>query len=180
MESNTGNGGNGTMPAATIGAGVTQDGNTPERMQSAPAHFLSRDAILSAKDITYEDVVVPEWNNGSVRVKALTAGQRDALEQSCMVTEGKRQVFKAFDFRAKLVVRTACDENLRLLFAEEDIPALTAKAAGPVNRLADVAMRLSKITEADVDEIVKSSGSGPSAVSSSGSPSSGSAVSRGS
>lgn len=36
--------------------------------------YLSADAILSAPDITEEDVPVPEWG-GKVRVRALTRGE---------------------------------------------------------------------------------------------------------
>ena len=41
--------------------------------------LLSKAAILAADDLPTIDIAVPEWG-GSVRIRALTAGQREELE----------------------------------------------------------------------------------------------------
>lgn len=127
---------------------------------AGPKRFLTRAEIFATQDIRREIVDVPEWG-GSVHVKSLTAAQRDALEASCMIpdpaTGNKRQKFSTLQFRAKLVQRTACDETGALIFNEFDVPSLGDKAAAAVNRIAEVAMRLSKISDDDVEEIVKNS-----------------------
>ena len=50
--------------------------------------YLTRDEILQAQDIQFEDVKVPEWN-GTVRVRGLTGVERDALEASLIEGKGK-------------------------------------------------------------------------------------------
>ena len=49
--------------------------------------YLTRDAILQATDLTFEDVAVPEWG-GVVRVRGLTGTERDAFEASVVGRQG--------------------------------------------------------------------------------------------
>jgi hypothetical protein len=164
-------------PEATLIASAANNAAEPKR-------FLSRRAILDAKDIETEDVFVREWG-GHVRVKALTIGERDKLESESMIPDPNapknkpREKFSTLNFRARLVVLAAIDSDTGArLFADEDVPRLSQKAAGPVNTLAERAMKLSKISDEDVEEIAKNFERGPSGDSSSGSLSSNSTGSR--
>lgn len=123
--------------------------------------YLSRDAILAVMDVHFEDVDVPEWG-GRVRVKALTGKERDALESSMIVGKGKNKDVSLKNLRAKLVARSVVDEQDRAIFTDEDIPALGAKSAAALNRVYEVAQRLSGITQEDVDELTKNSETAPS------------------
>lgn len=148
-------------------AGASEIGRAAASIAAAPVRRLNRQAILSSDDIKYEDVPVPEWD-GVVRIRGLTSGERDALEASCMVQEGKKQKFSSLNFRAKLVVKSAVNEDGSPIFTEHDAIELARKSAGAVNKLAEVAMKLSRITDEDVEELAKNSESGRADASSSG------------
>jgi len=114
---------------------------------------LTRDAILGADDLPKQEVEIPEWG-GSVFVRTMTAGERDAYESS-MLLNGKPNLA---NMRAKLVVRTAVDEEGKRLFADADAEALGKKSASAVDKLFGVAQRLNGLTKKDVEELEKNSG----------------------
>jgi hypothetical protein len=119
--------------------------------------FLSRDDILKAEDMVYEIVPVPEWG-GKVRVKGLTANERDSFEASMVRGEGKKAKVNTENIRANLVARTVVDRNGKPIFALTDIFLLGAKSAAAMDRVYEVAMRLSKFTKEDMEELEGNSG----------------------
>jgi hypothetical protein len=120
--------------------------------------LLSRDAILHADDIEYEDVDVPEWN-GAVRVRALTGTERDAYEASMSQQRGKNYVRNLANIRAKLVVKTVVDEQGERVFSDQDANALGKKSASALDRIFEVAARLSRLSDEDVEELAGKSDS---------------------
>lgn len=124
--------------------------------------YLNKETILAADDIQYEDVPVPEWG-GVVRVKSLMGNERDGLEASMIVGKGKNAQVNLENLRAKLVARSCVDENGKRIFDDTDIPALARKSALALNRVYEVAQRLSGITQEDVDELTKNSEAAQSA-----------------
>lgn len=114
---------------------------------------LSRDEILSVQDMTLECVDVPEWG-GSVYVKSLTGAERDAFEASMISIDGsgKRKMTLA-NTRAKLVAKTLCNEEGKRLFSDADIEHLTKKSAAALQRVFEVAQRLSGLTSKDVEDL---------------------------
>lgn len=141
-----------------------------ETNESKELQLLDRDSILKATDIEYEIVEVPEWG-GKVRVRALTGTQRDAFESSMVVGEGKKQKVTTQNIRAKLVQLTVVDMNGAQLFGPTDIAFLGAKSAAALDRVYEVAARLSKISKEDVDELAGNSPTGQPDDTSSGLPS---------
>lgn len=115
---------------------------------------LGRDQILSANDITKELIPVPEWG-GEVYVKALSAGERDGYESSMIHFNGKKQSVNMENARAKLAALSICDENGARLFTDMDVQDLTKKSAAALQRVFEVAQRLSKITDDDLEELTK-------------------------
>lgn len=123
--------------------------------------MLDADAILAVDDIQIETVPVPEWG-GSVRVRSLTAKERDDFEVSLIEKKGRGRnqtretVLK--NMRAKLVVRCLMHptENARL-FRDDQAEALGKKSGAAMDRLYDVASRLAGISDEDVDELVGNS-----------------------
>jgi hypothetical protein len=138
---------------------VKSNGYGEEDLQSLK--LLTADDILSANDIQYEYVDVPEWG-GLVRVKMLTAGERDAFEQSLMVSEvqgGKeRHKLSLEDVRAKFVARVLCDNAGKPLFSAIDIARLSQKSAAGMSRVYNAAARLNGMLNEDVEELAKNSG----------------------
>lgn len=127
--------------------------------------YLTRDAILAAQDIQREEVPVPEWKTAGVDlvlVQGMNGGERDALEASMIKGKGKNSQVNLEDLRAKVVARCAIDEDGNRIFADADIPLLAKKSAAALNRVYEVAQRLSGITQEDVEELTKNSETAPS------------------
>ena len=117
--------------------------------------LLTREAILQAKDLPYEDVAVPEWG-GKVRVRALTGAERDRFEASIVEQRGKAGPrLNTANIRAKLVALCCVDEQGNRLFSDEDAELLGRKSAAALNRVFEVAQRLSGLTQADMEELEK-------------------------
>ena len=131
--------------------------------------FLTRDPILGAEDLGTEIVDVAEWG-GSVTVRGMTGKERDAFEASILERRGKRMVPNTANVRAKLVARCCLDENGTRLFTDADAEALGAKSGAAIDRVYEVAARLSGMTDEDIDELVEGFGDPTSADSSSSSP----------
>jgi hypothetical protein len=114
--------------------------------------LLNRDAILAAEDKNYEDVPVPEWG-GTVRVAGMTGGDRNAYQASMVVLgpNGSVQRLNMADQLAKLLSRSIVDENGERLFSDKDLKALSAKNGAVLDRLGDVAMRLSGLRKEDME-----------------------------
>jgi len=123
--------------------------------------FLTRDQILQANDLETRSLDVPEWG-GTVRVRALTGVERDALEASAIQGKGKNRDVNLTNFRAKLCARAIVDEQGKRIFEDADIAALGRKSSGALSKVYNLAAELSGISDADVDELTKNSESGQS------------------
>ena len=121
-----------------------------------------REIILGTQDITQEKVHISEWNV-DVFVKGLTGAQRDSYEQSLFIVSehGKKVDVKMnrANLRAKLLVKTICDEDGNRIFADSDVEALGGKSASALDKLFEVAQRLSGLSDKDVEELEKNSNS---------------------
>ena len=144
-----------------------------------------RELILEADDIPDEDVPCPEWArdgwDGTVKVRGLTGTERDAFEESNRQIrpvrgangkpDGQEVVPMLANVRARLVVKCALDpEDDTRLFTDQDANALGKKSAKVLDRLFDVASRLSGLTEEDIEELAKNSAAAASGDSPSDSP----------
>lgn len=114
--------------------------------------LLSRETILQAQDLPMERVPVPEWG-GEVIVRGLTAAERDQFEQSIVETRGKNTKVNLRNIRAKLVVLCCVDEQGNRIFCDEDAEVLGRKSAVALNRVFEVAQRLSGLRPEDVEEL---------------------------
>lgn len=120
------------------------------------AELLSRDAILSASDIKTEDVHVPEWG-GTVRVKGLTAAQRDVFESQALDMRGKSVSVNMAGIRALLASMAIVDEGGNPLFSKKDVAALGDKSGAALDRVFEAVTRLSGIGDNDVAELAGNS-----------------------
>lgn len=120
--------------------------------------FLTKDEILGADDIKREEVLVPEWGNGvGVIVRGLMGAERDVFEESILDQNGKKTKVKMRNARARLVAMSVVDEKGKLLFSMANVEALGQKNAAALDRIYEVASRLSGISDDDMEELVKNS-----------------------
>ncbi len=128
--------------------------------------YLGRDAILKASALRTEEVKVPEWadpGTGSdvVLVRELRGRERDEWEASLSVQRGGQFVRDVANMRAKLAARVIVGEDLEPLFSQQDVNALGELSAAALDRVFDVASRLSGLNPGDVEEKAKNSGTAP-------------------
>jgi len=145
---------------------------------------LTRDQILAARDIKIEFVKIPEWSSGDpetgVYVRGLTGVARDAFEYAMIDQKrglkGQRpqQEVNLRNLRAKLIVRCAVDsedpETAKTIFKLEDVEALGRKSGAALQRVYEVAQRLSGLSNEDVEELTVELGEDQSDGSGSSSP----------
>lgn len=110
---------------------------------------LTKDQILAADDRPRELVPVPEWG-GEVYVQTMSGRARDAWEAS-IVTKDGTPVLE--DMRAKLAVACMVDEHGATLFTPADVAALSKKSASALQRVVEVAQRLNRIGQQDLEEL---------------------------
>jgi hypothetical protein len=111
--------------------------------------LLTREAILQAKDLPFEDVKVPEWN-GTVRIAGLTGKAATEFSAKMVSTDSRGQVKTVSipdNFMAELLSMTIVDTEFRPVFSKADIEALGGKSAAVLKRLSETAMRLSGLGE---------------------------------
>lgn len=114
--------------------------------------LLNRDAILQVQDLPRELVEVPEWG-GAIYVRGLTGAERDSFEQSIIDQRGKGVKMNLKNIRAKLVAMCVVDEQGNRIFRDEDAELLGQKSAAALNRIFEVAQRLSGLRSEDVEEL---------------------------
>lgn len=116
--------------------------------------LLTKQQILTAKDIETKDIDVPEWG-GKVRIRGLNGAERDEFEQSMVERRGKRYEANLRNARARLVSLSVVDDSGSRIFTDADVNALGNKSASALNRVYESARDLSGLTEADVDELAE-------------------------
>lgn len=122
--------------------------------------LLTAKDIIEAQDLDREEVPTPEWGEGTgVLVQAMTAAQRLAWEQTGRVNvlDAQGNVTRYapnpnWDNRTALVICTTVDAEGEPLFTVDDLDRLQRKSAAPIDRIADVARRLSRIRPEDASE----------------------------
>ena len=118
--------------------------------------LLGKEDILKIQDLQFEEVEVPEWG-GKVKVRMMTGTERDSFEQSIMKTEGKEIVRDMANMRAKLLVRTICNEDGSRIFTDKDINVIGGKSAAALEKVFEVAQRLNKLSASDAESLEKNS-----------------------
>jgi len=114
---------------------------------------LSRSDILNATSrLKTETIELPEWG-GSVVVRELTGAERDAWEASIITSDGAQSPETMRNVRAKLIVKTIIDDEGELLFTDDDIDRVGALSGSTLNKIFEVACRLSALTAAEMDEL---------------------------
>jgi hypothetical protein len=130
--------------------------------------LLTREQIIGADDRKTVDVEVPEWG-GTVRLRGMSGAERDEYEAGIISVgaNGSREV-NLKNMRARLVAFSCIDEAGEHMFSADDVSALGEKSAAALERVFDVARKLSGLADADVEELAAGFTPAPSDGSTSG------------
>jgi hypothetical protein len=122
--------------------------------------LLTREAILAAVDLPREQVSVPEWG-GDVLVQGLDGSGRDFWETSWFKARESGTIAPEHH-RALLVSLTLIDAEGGRLFRAEDIAQLGRKSPAGLDRVYEVALRLSGLGRGAVEKAEANLASDPS------------------
>jgi hypothetical protein len=159
---------------------MTDKNATPDvPAASLTIRLLTAADILDADDYKYEDVQCPEWK-GVVRIRNLTGEgrgvfvsamsddkrARDDWGKACQAAAAAQQPLPprppAFDAETTLVCMTAVDDTGSPIFSKDHLERLKQKSAAPLQRLAQVAQKLSGLMAEQQETAVKNSEATPS------------------
>lgn len=118
------------------------------------SEFLSRDAVLTAVDVQREIVNVPEWG-GRVLVWGLNGDELNDYQASLVVMDGKKVSINRKGASARLAALSIKDENGARTFSDEDVAALGKKSGAALQRVVNVAQRLSGLDDDEIEEAGK-------------------------
>lgn len=113
--------------------------------------MLSRDEILSKKDLRREKINVPEWG-GDVFVIEMNGITRDAFEQTLIIRDSKKRLQ---NYRAKLVCFTVVDESGQRIFDDADTEAIGNLSGAALSKVCALAQELNGLTEKELKEAEK-------------------------
>jgi hypothetical protein len=99
----------------------------------------------------------------------MTGRERDLFEAS-MAPKGNSKRPNLDNFRARLIVQCAVDEEGNRLFNSGDIKWIGEKSAKSISRVFDKCQEMNGLTDADVDELTENFGDDRSGPSTSDSP----------
>jgi hypothetical protein len=115
---------------------------------------ITKADIVAFNDLKSETIEVPEWG-GSVTIRRMTGGERDAYEADIFESKGSQLQLKRENFRAKLIARCLVDDNGERMFSDGEIAALSKKSAAALDRLFAACQRLNGMTGAEQEKIEK-------------------------
>ncbi len=113
-----------------------------------------RDKILNAKDRTQERLYIPEWD-AEIEVWSLTGEERALLMQSSIKASGTVNLVNMYGMMA--VLSTHDPEDGSLVFEDTDRGAVMQKNGAIIERIAQISMRLSGLTDEALKEAEKNS-----------------------
>lgn len=121
--------------------------------------FLGRDEILEYDDIKVETVPVPEWGaKAAVRLKVLSAAERDAFEASTVTVKGGRQKPNLANLRARLVARCMVDGKGNRVFESGDVARLGNKSSKALDRLFAKCQEINGFSDKDIEDLTEDFG----------------------
>jgi hypothetical protein len=128
----------------------------PITTPKAHLKVLGVDDILGADDLPIELTEVPEWS-GSVYVTGMTGEQRGALEKACTIEatiEGERDRLDAEKFMISVCALCLVNKDRERLFVgDEAVQKLNRKSSAALQRVFDVASRLSRLTKKSREDL---------------------------
>ena len=119
--------------------------------------LLTREALVTAAEsggVPTERIAVPELAaDGYVIVRGMTGWERDAWERSLVKGRGKRRDIDTENVRARLAVRCLVDDTGARIFRDDEAGVLGKLRVDVLQRIFEVAQKLSGVSDEDIDEL---------------------------
>lgn len=109
--------------------------------------------LLALKSRVIVEAVKVDGLEHPIFVRGLTGRERDSFENACFVQRGKQRVMTTENIRAKLLVRSICDDKGARMFTDAEEGELGALPAQVLDTLFTVAQKLSGLGASDMEEL---------------------------
>lgn len=119
--------------------------------------YMGRDAILALQDLGTDEVFVEPWGT-YVRVKSMSAGQRNKLATLMLTSSGRDfdvDLSQLPGVMANVVAWCVVDETGKRLFADSDVDSLNEKHGDALQTIFEAAMRVSGLGDTDAETVAK-------------------------
>ena len=123
--------------------------------------LLTKQQIIEADDLETVEVEVPQWG-GSVLVRALTGKQRGQFTSMLVEQRAGGRTLRLQDVQVLLCGLSIVDEHGKRMFSDAEMSVLGGKSAAALQRVFEVAQRISGLSEEDVNELSGNSSETPS------------------
>jgi hypothetical protein len=124
-------------------------------------NLTSKEAILGQSDKKIQALEVPEWGAMTVYIRVMNGRDRDEFEgffaRQRAAAKKKGQEFFPDNFRSVVAAFTLCDTEGKRIFSLDDVDALGEKSSDALDRIAEAACKLNKLTDQEVSELRKNS-----------------------
>lgn len=114
--------------------------------------FLSKEEIFAMDDLKMETISILEWQGKKINIIELPATERDEFENWMLSNKGDK---KYENFRARLCSLCIVNEEKKRIFTKDDIEQLGRKSASVLDKICNIAQRLSGMLQEDVDKATK-------------------------
>lgn len=114
--------------------------------------ILNKTQILESNDLVTEIVAVPEWG-GEVIVRGMSGVDRDKYESTLYKIKGQNVSISLENIRALIVCLSVIDEQGNKLFNLKEVEELGKKSASALEKVANVASRLSGLTQESKEQL---------------------------
>lgn len=104
--------------------------------------MLTRESFFAAPNLATVEVHLPTLG-GSVTVRQMTVGEKDAFEIANAADKGKY-------FRPRMAAACVVDADGAPLFRAADLPALAARPANELEPIIDAAVKLNRYSPEEV------------------------------
>lgn len=118
------------------------------------SEFLTPAQILEQPTLVIEELDVPEWK-GKVRIKMLSARERDEFEASTVEIKNGKQRPNIANLRARLVQLAVVDAEGRRMFTRHDIKVLGELPAAGLQRVFNKIQEMSAISDEDMEDMAE-------------------------
>lgn len=124
------------------------------------------DEVFEGDDRPIEPVRVPEWGNRTLLLRGLTGAQRDELAVEAQDMKTKDREANLRNYRARLIVNSLVKPDGTQLVPKEQRAAYQvrfgSRSSAAIERLFQVAIKLSAVSDADIKEATEELKDAPS------------------
>lgn len=117
--------------------------------------FETAEEIFDIDDMRVEVVAVPAWGGKKVRLKMMSAAERDEFEASTVEMKRGKQKPNLANLRARLVARCIVNAQGDRIFQSGDVARLGRKSAQALDYLFQKCQELNGFTEQDIEDLVE-------------------------